>query len=160
MLYNMTPAEQQEKAAPMLTLASEDIRKYAEQHKQEPQPTSALIADYTLRAFDLDFSNSPTLVLDAKLPVAKPGGGIFAYFATVVARLDIDGQPIKIFSSVTDSSHLDVYPRLEIIDAVEAEANGRGLLLFRQGSDVGVDYALYRVYPYQMTKVFEGGAGM
>ena len=82
------------------------------------------------------------------------------YFVTLVARLDINGQPIKIFSSVTDSNHLDALPRLQIIDAVDADANGRGVLLFRQYSDVGGNYALYRVFPYQMIKVFEGGAGL
>ena len=121
-----------------------------------------MVTDYDLRAFDLDFSNSPTLVLTAKVPApsAKPaGGGEFDYFVTVVARVDINGQAQKIFSSVTDNNHLDAFPRLEIIDALDADANGRGDLLFRQHSDSGVSYALYRVYPYQMVKIFEGGGG-
>jgi hypothetical protein len=82
------------------------------------------------------------------------------YFVTVVARLDLNGQPIKIYSAVTDSNHLDAYPRVEIVDAVDADANGRGDLLFRQYSDTSVSYALYRIYPYQMEKIFQGGAGM
>ena len=134
------------------------------QQTQRPAlPKTATITDYDLRGFDLDFSNSPTLVLTAKLPVApaKPTpAGEFDYFVTVVARVDINGPPQKIFSSVTDSNHLDAFPRMEIIDAVDADANGRGDLLFRQYSDTGISYALYRVYPYQMVKIFEGGAGM
>ncbi len=102
-------------------------------------------------------------MLTAKVPdtsVKTAGGSEFDYFVTVVARVDINGQAQKVFSSVTDNNHLDAFPRMEIIDAVDADANGRGDLLFRQHSDTGVSYALYRVYPYQMVKVFEGGANM
>jgi len=78
----------------------------------------------------------------------------------VVAREDINGIPIKIFSAVSDTNHLDSFPRMEMVDAVDADANGRGDLLFRQYSDVGISYGLYRVYPYDMQKVFEGGSSM
>jgi len=176
LLYAMTPAEKEDKAQPMLALATEELRNYVGKHTAAPaktpakapgrvpaQPQNFVIADYDLRSFDLDFSNSPTFVLTAKVPApsAKPAAsGEFDYFVTVVARLDINGQAQKIFSSVTDNNHLDAYPRLEIIDAVDADANGRGDLLFRRHSDTSISYALYRVYPYQMVKVFEGGAGM
>jgi hypothetical protein len=177
LLYAMTPAEKEDKAQPMLALAMEEVRNYVGKHtvasptktpakvppKASAKPQSFVITDYDLRAFDLDFSNSPTFVLTAKVPspTIKPAAGAeFDYFVTVVARLDINGQAQKIFSSVTDSTHLDAYPQLEVIDAVDADANGRGDLLFRQHSDIGISYALYRVYPYQMVKVFEGGAGM
>jgi hypothetical protein len=174
LLYSMTPAEKEERGRPMLALAIDDVRSYASKHeaakapakvvaKTAARPQNFVVTDYDLRAFDLDFSNSPTLVLTAKVPApnAKAGTAIdFNYFVTVVARVDINGQAQKIFTSVTDNNHLDAFPRMEIIDAVDADANGRGDLLFRQHSDGGISYALYRVYPYQMVKVFEGGAGM
>jgi len=99
-------------------------------------------------------------VLDAKLPLASGGTKPFAYYATIVARLDINGEAQKIFSSVTDTAHLDVYPRLQLIDAMDADSNGRGDLLFRHYSDIGISYGLYRVFPYQMEKVFEGGSSL
>jgi len=175
LLYPMTPAEKEERGQPMLALATDEIRTYASKRaaaattarkapsKTPARPQSFVITDYDLRAFDLDFSNSPTLVLTAKVPVAgaqAAGGGEFDYFVTVVARVDINGQAQKVFSSVTDNNHLDAFPRMEIIDAIDADANGRGDLLFRQYSDTSISYALFRVYPYQMVKVFEGGAGM
>jgi len=160
----------------MLAMALDEVRSY---HSKRQQATAApkakapakggartenfVVSDYDLRAFDLDFSNSPTFVLTAKVPApsAQPAAsGEFDYFVTVVARVDINGQAQKIFSSVTDNNHLDAFPRLEIIDALDADANGRGVLLFRQHSDSGISYALYRVYPYQMVKLFEGGAGL
>jgi hypothetical protein len=177
LLYAMTPAEKEERGRPMLALALDAVRNYRSKRQQEntvakpagktaaktpAKPENLTVGDYDLRAFDLDFSNSPTLVLTAKVaaPTDKAGGFAFDYFVTVVARVDINGEAQKVFSSVTDNNHLDAFPRLEIIDAVDADANGRGDLLFRQHSDSSVSYALYRVYPYQMVKVFEGGSNM
>jgi hypothetical protein len=163
MLWTMSAGEREEKAQQMIALAMVDVRKFMATRKAPPLAKGATIADYDLRGFDLDFSSSPTLVLTGKLPVTAtkpPRGGTLDYYVTVVARLDIQGVPQKIFSSVTDSSFLDALPRLELIDAVDADANGRGDLLFRQYSDAGVSYGLYRVYAYSLHKVFEGGAGL
>ena len=49
------------------------------------------------------------------------------------------------FFAQTDSRHLDVSPRMELIDVVDADGDGRGELLFRQTSDAGSAYAIYRV---------------
>jgi len=162
LLYVMDAAERAAKSEELRALAMDEIRKFIASRNTPGLAKSASITDYDLRAFDLEFSNSPTLVLTATLPVAAAKalrGGEFNYFVTLVAHEDINGTPIKIFSSVTDSNHLDAFARMEIIDAVDADANGRGDLLFRQYSDVGVSYSLYRVYPYDMHKVFEGGSG-
>lgn len=163
LLYAMGSSERVDKSQQMSALAMEEVQKFIGQRKAPALPKAATITDYDLRAFDLDYSNSPTLVFTAKLPVAGAKAlrsGEFDYYVTVVAREDINGTPIKIFSSVTDSNHLDAFSRMEIIDAVDADANGRGDLLFRQYSDTGINYGLYRVYPYQMQKVFEGGSGI
>jgi hypothetical protein len=159
-LYPMTPEEQQQKAPALFALALNDIRAFAAKRPGPQVPKSAAITDYDLRGYDLDLSNTPTLVLTAKLPVASTSSKPFAYYATIVARLDINGDPQKIFSSITDTTHLDAYPRLELVDALDADANGRGDLLFRQYSDTGVNYGLYRVFPYNIEKVFEGGSSL
>jgi hypothetical protein len=163
LLYGMAAGERQSLGEPMAKMAMDEVLKYAGKHNGPPVPKTATITDYDLRGFDLDYSNSPTLVLSAKLPVAPAKAtpaGEFDYFVTVVARVDVNGAPQKIFSVVSDRNHLDAYPRMQIIDAVDADANGRGDLLFRQYSDTGISYAIFRVFPYQMTKIFEGGAGM
>lgn len=159
--YATTPERQHELAQLMLDQALTEMRTFASKHSSSPQlPKSAAIKDYDLRFFDLDFSNSATLVLTAKLPMAAAGSRPFVYYATLVSRLDINGDPVKVFSSVTDTTHLDVFSRLELIDALDADGNGRGDLLFRQYSDTGVNYGLYRVFPYNMEKVFEGGSAL
>jgi hypothetical protein len=57
---------------------------------------------------------------------------------------------------VTDNQHLDVTARLELIDAVDADGDGRGELLFREVSDVGSAYVVYRVTADQLWTLFEG----
>ncbi len=161
LLYTTTPEQQQQLAHSMLAIALADMRAFADKHTPGPKlPKNAAVMDYDLRSFDLDYNNSPTLVLTAKLPVPAAGSKPFVYYATIVAHLDINGEPVKIFSSVTDTTHLDVFPHLELIDALDANANGRGDLLFRQYSDTGMNYGLYRIFPYQMEKVFEGGSSL
>jgi hypothetical protein len=163
LLYVMNSSERAGKSEELEKMAMGEIRNFVAQRKLPALPKTAGITDSDLRAFDLDYSNSPTLVFTGKVAVltAKAfAGGEFDYFVTLVAREDINGAPIKIFTSVTDSNHLDAYPRLEIIDAVDADANGRGDLLFRQYSDTGINYSLYRVHPYDMQKIFEGGSGV
>jgi hypothetical protein len=163
LLYAMNAEERTARSGQMRALAVSEIRNFSSKRNTPALPATAAITDYDLRAYDLDFSNSPTLVLTARLAVDSAKalrGGEFDYFVTVVAREDINGTPIKIFSSVSDSNHLDAFARMEIIDAVDADANGRGDLLFRQYSDTSVTYGLYRVFPYQMEKVFEGGSGL
>jgi len=176
--YPMTAAEREERGQPMLAMAVEEVRNYYSKRQQAqavPKPTSKapgktaarppdfVVSEYDLSAFDLDFSNSPTFVLTAKVPAPSDqtsATGPLDYFVTLVARVDINGQVQKVFSSVTDKNHLDAFPRLEMIGALDADANGRGDLLFRQYNDGSINYGLYRVYPYQMVKIFEGGAGI
>src|SRR5215469_15493137 len=159
LIYTMSSGERQGFEQAALKLAMDEIRAFAAKHNGPAIPKTAAITDYDARAFDLEYSSSPTVVVSAKLPVAAKGQPPdFTYFATVVARVDINDQAQKIFSSVTDSKHLDAYPRMELIDAIDADANGRGDLLFRQYSDVGITYGLYRVSAYQIEKIFEGGS--
>lgn len=163
LLYSMDAAERNNKSQQLRALAMDEISKFIAKRKTPALPKNAVIADYDLRGYDLDFSNSPTFVLTATLPVEgvkAVRGGEFDYYVTVVAREDINGTPIKIFSLVSDTNHLDAFPRMEIIDAVDADANDRGDLLFREHSDSGISYGLYRVYPYDMQRVFEGGASL
>ena len=86
----------------MLKLAMDEIRAFAAKRNGPPIPKTAAITDYDVRAFDLEFSSSPTLVLTAKLPIAGAKGQRdlgFTYFVTIVARVDINDQAQKIFAS-------------------------------------------------------------
>ncbi len=163
MLYSLSGADRDHAVQELQKLALDELTLYTTKRKVPPLPKTARLIEYDLRAYDLDFSNSATLVFTAKLPVLGQktlNGGEFDYFVTIVARQDFNGNVQKVFSSVTDSDYLGAVPRMEMVGAVDASANGRGDLLFRQYSDGSISYTLYRVFPYQMQKLFEGGASM
>ncbi len=74
----------------------------------------------------------------------------------MIARTNLEGELRKLFFSQTDSRHLDVTPRMELIDAVDADGDGRGELLFRRTFDDGSAYAIYRVTADGLWPLFEG----
>lgn len=124
--------------------------------------SSKPLFDYvSLRIFDLSNSNEPILVLSAK---THPPGGANVVATdnfepkeiTLIARTNLEGELNKLFFSQTDSRHLDVAPRMELIDAVDADGDGRGELLFRRTSDQGSSYAIYRVTADRLWPLFEG----
>jgi hypothetical protein len=45
---------------------------------------------------------------------------------------------------------------MELIDAVDADGDGRGELLFRRTNDNGSAYAIYRITPDGLWPLFEG----
>ncbi len=121
-----------------------------------PKP---IFDDVSLRIFDLSNSNEPVLVLSAKThPSAAGTGGSIGepQEITLIARTNLEGELGKLFFSQTDSRHLDVTPRMELIDAVDADGDGRGEFLFRRTFDDGSAYAIYRVTADRLWPLFEG----
>jgi hypothetical protein len=76
-----------------------------------------------------------------------------------VARQDIYGDLHKVFARTTDDKHLDVLPRYDLVDAVDADGDGVGELLFRETWDSGNAFAVYRVIGDQLWPLFEGKPG-
>jgi hypothetical protein len=112
--------------------------------------TNLTFHEVIVRGFDLDLSNAAVLVYSGAYRAVSN-----TYYVTVVARVDLNGEPRKLFSSVTNSAYLDSIPRLEVLDAVDADGDGRGELLFRQTWQAGQAFGLYRVGPDQMIRLFE-----
>jgi hypothetical protein len=108
--------------------------------------------------FDVSSSNEPVAVLSATAHPAKNGETtkLADYYVTLVARSDIYGELRKLHSVVTDSEHLDVNPRHELVDVVDADGDGRGELLFRQIWDAGTAYAIYKVTADRLWPLYEG----
>jgi hypothetical protein len=153
----------------MLELASTELRARANASAQQAAPThtghkataagkvsAPAFDDVHLRIFDLSNSNEPVLVLSAKTrppATAVPGSG---EEITLVARTNLEGELRRLFFSKTDPQHLEVTPRMELIDAVDADGDGRGELLFRRTSDAGSSYAIYRATADQLWPLYEG----
>jgi hypothetical protein len=77
------------------------------------------------------------------------------YSIVVVARTDIYNNLHKLFLAVTDKNHLDITPRLELVDAVDVDGDGRGELLFRETSDAGGGWLIYRATNDKLWKMFD-----
>jgi hypothetical protein len=107
-----------------------------------------------LRIFDLSNSNQPVLVLSARTPVTSSED---SKEITLIARTNLEDELRKLFFSKTDAHHLDETPRMELIDAVDADGDGRGELLFRRTFDSGSVYAIYRVTADQIWPLYEPG---
>ncbi len=172
--YNLKPEEEQTLRKQMLALAANEVRARDQQLAAEtigpvsanPKPRPGKTAklpqpnfdDVRFQVFDLSSSNEPVLVLSAKAKLPSGPGSTRAplqYFVTVVARQTIYGDLHKAFSAITDTQHLDVLPHVELIDAVDGDGDGRGELLFRQTSEAGTAYVLYRVIGDQLWPLFQ-----
>ena len=175
--YDVKPAEEAIYRNKMLDLAAAQLRAQAGAAAKEAAPVRKKVSpsksagksagksphpafdDVSLRIFDLSNSNEPVLVLSAKThPVAASATESFEEpkEITLIARTNLEGELRKLFFSQTDSRHLDATPRMELIDAVDADGDGRGELLFRRTFDVGSAYAIYRVTADRLFPLFEG----
>jgi hypothetical protein len=133
--------------------------------KENSQLNEGSLKDVVIRSFDLDMSNDAVVVLTAEIPgsylagAGKTGSAKFvSRYITLIARVDIDGNPQRMAVSVTDSSRLDIAPRLELIDAVDVDGDGLAELLFREYDFDQASFIVYGVGRGAVTKVFEGAS--
>jgi len=124
----------------------------------KPAPLPAL-EGVRSRAFDLNNDNNAEVVLTARHTAAATATvAARNYYVTVVAAVAIGGELRRLLASVTDEQRLDSVPRLELIDAVDAEGNGDGELLFRRVGRTQQSYELVRVGMDRLWTLFEGAA--
>ncbi len=174
--------EEEERRNQMLDLAGDEVRAYANAlarnripakppaakpaatgHKPAAKPVQPVFENVQFHAFDVWANNQVVMILSAEAhfpPVpGPPAVGANAapeqYSVTLVTRTDIYGNLRKLYSGVTDKFHLDVTPRLELIDAVDADGDGRGELLFRETTDAGNGYIIYRASADKLWKMFD-----
>jgi len=181
--YKMTPQEEEQFCKKMLAMAADEIRARAAQLTpggaaakpvQASSPRSKATAaklvqptfeDVQLYVFDLADINEPELVLTAKARMPQSSHGKdstnpgLQYMITLVARDDVNGELHKSLANVTDTQHLDVIPRLDLIDAVDVDGDGRAELLFREVSDTSSAFVVYRVIGNQLYPLFQGSLG-
>jgi len=172
--------EEEERRSQMLALAGDEVRAYAaaliknhisanppaktataktaSARKASAKPVQPVFENVQFRGFDLWLNNQPVMVLSAEAHFpAAPGAAATpdSYSVALVARTDIYGNLRKLYSGVTDKFHLDVTPRLELIDAVDADGDGRAELLFHETADVGSGYLIYRATADKLWKMFD-----
>lgn len=169
--------EEEERRNQMLAAAGEEVRAYATAlaknqilaHPATPKEGASgrragakqaapVLEDVQFRGFDLWLTNQLVLILSAEAHIPGATGAPAAaepYSVMLVVRTDIYGNLRKLYSSVTDKSHLDVAPRMELVDVVDADGDGRGELLFQETSDAGSGYVIYRATADKLWKMFD-----
>ena len=167
--YQMKPDEEQAFLKKMLAMAADEVRARAAHLAQESTAKPAIgtkkakaasLPEFhgtQLRVFDLSTSNEPVLVLTAEAKVSSAPD--LDFIVALVTRQDIYGDLHKVFAQTTDDKHLDVLPRYDLIDAVDADGDGVGELLFRESWDAGTAFTVYRVIGDQLWPLFEGKPG-
>lgn len=119
-----------------------------------PPPPPVPLQNEQFRVFELQYGSGATLVLSAQ----TAGTGADQKFVTLVAQPDLYGGLVVLLKNVTDAAHLDMTPRMRLVDAVDAEADNRGELLFELRGHGERQFALYRVLRGQVAKIFTSGA--
>jgi hypothetical protein len=177
--YEWGQGDEAERRKQMLELAKLQLRAYIDARargqipakpsprtgarKPAPKAVEPVIDNVQMHTFDLWGSNQPVLVLSADGHLPAPSGAgtndlpaaPLQYKIMLVTRTDIYGNLHKLYSGVTDRFHLDVSPQLDLIDAVDADGDGRGELLFRKTSDAGSGYAIYKATADTLWKMFD-----
>jgi hypothetical protein len=156
--YDLKPAEEAIYRNKMLELAGQQLRPRTQPSASPKLPATGKKSSSSktakpefeginLRIFDLSNSNEPVLVLSARtpLPPATASSAQVPQEITLIARTNLEGELQKLFFAQTDARHLDFSPRMELVDAVDADGDGRGELLFRRTFDSASAYAIYRV---------------
>ncbi len=156
--FSWKPGEEQEVGVKMRKLA------LAQLQRESPRLTDSSLSNVVFRSFDLDLTNDAALVISAEASVSSPAGAketqgkSIVRYVTVIARLDFDGIPQKLMVNLTDSSRLDVVPRMELVDAVDVDGAGPAELLFREYSFDHKSFVIYTVGRNVATKIFEGSS--
>ena len=131
--------------------------------KQATKPEETPFEKIALVALDVWRGNQPVLVYSAEavMPQAqsanqRPDESTAArYFVTIVARSDIYGNLKQLYAGITDKQHFDVTPRMEFLDAVDADDDGRGELVFRENTGSATGFVIYKPGGDSLWKMYD-----
>jgi hypothetical protein len=142
-----TPAPAARKTTPTTATAARTRRPTA----TPAAPTPLL--DEDLKAYTLSYGGAATYVYSAN----TGGTGAALRYVTVVAQADGLGDIKPAIQSVTDAAHFDRTPKMQFVDAVDADASNRASLLFELRSQNARQFALYRVIASHPEQIFLTG---
>jgi len=181
--FEWLKGEEDERRKQVVTLATEQVRAYvAARAKAQIAPTTAaktsasksatkaapktpvpILENVHMTTYDPWVTNQPVIVFSAEAHMPPPPAGVahsdadsgLQYSVLIVAYPDMYNNLHKVYVGVTDKYHLDLTPRLELIDALDADGDGRGELLFREITDGGNGWVIYRPTADKLWKMFD-----
>ena len=107
-----------------------------------------------MKGYTLSYGGAPTFVYFAHTDGLGPG----LRYVTLVAQIDMQGEPEIALKNVTDAAHLDRTPRMRLIDAVDDDASNRASLLFELRAQNSRQFALYQVIGARASQTFVTGS--
>jgi hypothetical protein len=117
-----------------------------------PAPQAPLL-DEDLKAYTLSYGGAPTYIYSAN----TGGTGAALRYVTIVAQADGLGDIKPAIQTVTDATHFNRTPKMQFVDAVDADASNRASLLFELRSQNARQFALYRVIASHPEQIFLTG---
>jgi hypothetical protein len=118
-----------------------------------PKAPSQPLLDEELKAYTLSYGGAATYVYSAH----TDGAGVSLRYVTIVAQADSLGDIKPVIQSVTDAAHLDRTPKMQFVDAVDADGSNRASLLFELRSQNVRQFVLYRVIAAHSEQMFLTG---
>ncbi|MGH8277880.1 MAG: hypothetical protein ACRETH_14420, partial [Steroidobacteraceae bacterium] len=173
-LFPWTPSEQAAMTQAVTAMAQQRVLSYLKSRGKKPPTASSALQDVQVRAFDLFGNNDAEMVLSARQPLTGVTSGrprshagakasssvpLLNAYVTLVVMQDLNGDMHTLFASVTDDEHIDVEGRMQLIDAVDAEGNGRAELLFRRFTTESQSFELYRYASDRLWLLFDSARG-
>jgi len=150
---NAPPAPKTAPAPPDTRKPNSKLRRAMAQ-ETPPPPAPVPLLDEQLKGYTLSYGGAATYVYSAH----TDGLGPTLCYVTLVAQVDMNGEPQIAIKSVTDAAHLDRTPRMRLVDAVDAEASNRASLLFELRAQNSRQFALYRVIGTRAEQTFLTGS--
>jgi hypothetical protein len=175
--FDWLKGEEDDRRKQMTELAKQQLRAYIDarakatvgvkpahaqttHHVAAPEP---ILESVQMAAYDLWRTNQPVMIFTATAHMPAPAAGSahsdydsdLQYSIVIVAYPDIYSNLHQLYVGVTDKFHLDITPRLELVDAVDADGDGVGELLFRETSDAGTGWVIYRATGDKLWKMFD-----
>jgi len=111
-----------------------------------PKALPVVLEDKDFRAYELAYSGGATMVFTAMALVGPNNTGVTVEkYVTIIAQPDFDGAPQIRLQSVTDAKHLDITPRMRLVDAVDTRGDNQADLLFELRRANDRQFAIYHV---------------
>jgi hypothetical protein len=117
-----------------------------------PAPTGLVVDDF--RSFEISYSGGSTLVFTAH----TLDEGNAAKYITIIAQPDFYGAPRVLLKQVTDGTHLDVTPRMRLIDAADTNGDHKAEFIFELRGKGERQFAIYNIAGGRAEQVFITGS--